>query len=424
MIKTIKYNDFPFIEQGLKFLDLIARTSPMEGRLVGGCVRDFYRGIQNSDLDIAIDHPPQQVMDWAKKQHLPIFPIGLSHGTIIIRFDTVPELTGHSLPPYHLMQITSLRRDIETDGRHAIVHFGTSWKEDAKRRDFTINSLYLDRDSRLYDPFNGRDDLNRGILLFIGDPAQRIEEDFLRVMRFFRFIAVLDINLDAPSVQAGLGVCCSYKTSLNQLSKERVRAEFLKLLDGAHWYGTVKLLQNCAVDEVIFGQPLNHLQDDISISNLFWDSPPLPFTKLAALTLGLLSAKDVKNTLNLSRYQEESIATLHNTWADFIANRHDLRSILVHTSHDFVKQFIAFSSYINPGITKHLLEDLIDLSHLQIPKFPLKAKNLMDKGVKPGPLLGSVIKQTYRWWIERNCLPNRITCLSHALSLFHADNER
>ena len=150
-------------------------SSDAEIRYVGGCIRKIIKEEKVDDIDLATNLNPQQVCEALKKNHINFYETGIEHGTITAVIDN------------YSFEITSLREDVETDGRHAQVKFSTNWKKDATRRDFTINAIYADVDGNLFDPFNGKDDLEKGIIRFIGNPEERIKEDYLRILRYFRF---------------------------------------------------------------------------------------------------------------------------------------------------------------------------------------------------------------------------------------------
>jgi poly(A) polymerase len=194
---------------------VIAALGPANARIVGGAVRDTLLGIDTADVDLATVHPPAHVVDLLEAARIKAVPTGIKHGTITaVASDEVYE-------------VTTLRRDMETDGRHATVAFTDDWQEDAARRDFTINALYADPVSgELFDYFGGIDDLSARRVRFIGDPLTRIAEDHLRILRFFRFLARFG---DAPD-PAGLKACTDRANDLMALSRERIANELLRLL--------------------------------------------------------------------------------------------------------------------------------------------------------------------------------------------------
>ena len=186
-------------------------------RLVGGCVRDFllHRGVH--DFDFATPLSPDEVTERLRKNNISFYETGLKHGTVTVVLH------------HKNYEITSLRADVKTDGRHAEVAFGTSYAADARRRDFTINALYMDSSGQIFDYVNGLKDLTGPVVRFIGVPQQRIREDYLRLLRYFRFLSVLNSQvIDEEALKA----CVALQEGLKNISKERIREEFLKILTG------------------------------------------------------------------------------------------------------------------------------------------------------------------------------------------------
>ncbi len=203
---------------GLAQLCVVLGGDQGESRFVGGAVRDTLLGLPVNDIDIATRLAPTEVLDRLRAAHIKAIPTGIAHGTIT------------ALLPGGHVEVTTLRRDVSTDGRHATVAFTDDWREDAARRDFTINALYADPSTgEIFDYFGGQDDLARYIVRFIGDPLQRIAEDHLRILRFFRFLARFGDILDVSDT-AGLVACTARANDLMALSRERIADELLKLL--------------------------------------------------------------------------------------------------------------------------------------------------------------------------------------------------
>ena len=185
-----------------------------EARLVGGCVRDMLMGYNVKDIDIAINLEPHIVQKILEEQQIRCIPTGIKFGTITALMDETS------------FQITSLRQDLRCDGRHATVSFSTDWEEDAKRRDFTFNALYTDLDGTIYDYHHGLSDLEQKRVRFIGEPEQRIEEDYLRILRYFRFLSYIGIHqIDIPSLVATQTLA----ENLSLISGERIQSEMLTL---------------------------------------------------------------------------------------------------------------------------------------------------------------------------------------------------
>ena len=195
---------------------MIAALGKGHARFVGGAVRDTLLGLEVSDIDIATDHPPEAAMKRLRAAGITVVPTGIKHGTVTAVLPDGP------------IEVTTLRRDVETHGRHATVAFTDDWQEDASRRDFTINALYADPASgAVYDPFDGLDDLAARRVRFIGDPIARIAEDHLRILRYFRFHARFGgVEMDAAALEA----CAERANDLMALSRERIADEMTKLL--------------------------------------------------------------------------------------------------------------------------------------------------------------------------------------------------
>ncbi|HAJ46212.1 MAG TPA: CCA tRNA nucleotidyltransferase, partial [Alphaproteobacteria bacterium] len=244
-----------------------------EGRFVGGCVRNALMGREVDDIDVATTLVPQEVMAALTAQGIKAVPTGVDHGTVTAVLDGTP------------IEVTTLRRDVETDGRHAVVAFTTDWAEDAARRDFTVNALYADAVGQLYDPGGeGLSDLDAGRVRFIGDPTQRIREDYLRILRFFRIHAWYGTGaLDAK----GLTACGADAEGLAGISGERIQKEMLKLLRAD---APVPALRAMAASGVV-GQVLpgrlnvNRLERLCAIDAETFRSPE-PVLRLAALLDG------------------------------------------------------------------------------------------------------------------------------------------
>lgn len=204
-------------------------------RLVGGIVRDKLLGKESNDIDLATTLLPKEIINIAKKYNLISIPTGIEHGTVTI-------LNG-----IQHIEITTLRIDVKTDGRHAKVQFTNSWYLDASRRDLTFNAMYLDENDKLYDYFNGRNDLVKGIVRFIGNSEKRIKEDALRILRFFRFYVYYGKVMDID----GLKACYKYKSLLLNLSKERITQEILKIIQGDDLNKISEILSNEVMQTIL-----------------------------------------------------------------------------------------------------------------------------------------------------------------------------
>jgi poly(A) polymerase len=257
---------------------VLAALAPHRALAVGGCVRNAILGLPVADVDIATDAPPDRVMARAQAAGLHPVPTGIDHGTVTVVSGGIPH------------EVTTFRRDVETDGRHAVVAFTDSVEQDAARRDFTMNALYCTADGMLIDPLGGLPDVLARRVRFVGDPAARIAEDALRILRFFRFHAWYGGDLDAE----GLAACAAGQAGLDRLSRERIGAELRKLLSADDPAPAVAAMAATGIlARVLPGAdaaalaPLVHLEQGL---------PPDPMRRLAALV-----ADTPTDALRLSR---------------------------------------------------------------------------------------------------------------------------
>ena len=250
-------------------------TTLKEAYLVGGCVRDYFVGRTSSDIDMATPLSPEQYMK--RLTAYKVVPTGLSHGTVTIVLDSKQTI-----------ELTSFRTDVITDGRHAQVRFGTSLEEDALRRDFTINALYMDQQEHLYDVVGGLDDLKHHRVRFIGDPNQRLQEDVLRLLRFFRFWGLFGKE---PADADALAACQKHAPHLASLSKERRTTELFKILVLPNADKVLRLMYDTYVLPELFACN--------TLFNLVPQLPPDPVVRLWTI----LAQKQLPDNLSLTRKQ-------------------------------------------------------------------------------------------------------------------------
>ena len=218
------------LQQAHKAMRLIIEAG-FRARLAGGCVRDRILGAKPKDYDIASDAKPEQICLIFEQKGIKVVPTGIDHGTVTV------VLAGKGI------EVTTLRRDVATDGRHAVVAFGTSYREDAERRDFTMNALFEDLDGKVYDYFHGIDDLQKGILRFVGDPVTRMREDYLRILRLFRFWARFEFEPAAATLEA----IAQEAPGLSRISQERITSELLLLLSEDAVVAPLKAMEKSGV---------------------------------------------------------------------------------------------------------------------------------------------------------------------------------
>jgi poly(A) polymerase len=280
-------------------------------RFVGGSVRDALLGRPIGDIDIATPAPPERVIELLEKHGIKVVPTGLAHGT-------VTAIAGN--PPRHF-EITTLRRDVETYGRRARVAFDADWTEDAARRDFTINAIFLDPDGTVHDPVGGLADLRARRVRFVGDPAIRIAEDVLRILRYYRFEARFGTGLGDPPARAA---CRALARLLPKLSAERVTQELMKLLETADPIGALRMMMEDGVLLVILPEArrLDRLRHMIAI-----EPEPDPLRRLAALIeVDGPGAVALAERLHLSNAWRDRLRGLAPPWAMPLSGAHSIGS--------------------------------------------------------------------------------------------------
>lgn len=364
-------------------------------RFVGGCVRDAVLGIAAEDIDIAVPITPDEIIFHLTKPDINVIPTGYEFGTIT-------AVLGD-----RTYQITSLRKDWETDGRHARVTYGTNWREDAERRDFTFNALYADQNGTIYDYFGGLEDLKFGIVRFVGDAHQRIQEDYLRILRYFRFLAWYGngpINLEA--VQA----CATHGAGLKGLSRERIGHEFLKLLGARMPIASLNLMNKSNLVQYIFPQPLNLKALEVLIN---FEKSTKVMRRLAALLLPLIEVEENAKALRLSRAQKQYLHTCNSRIEDYPSTIKTTYRNLYYDGVELFQDLTMLSLTQRPlSSTPSILEEALKIAATWTPPtFPVKGKDLVGMGVKPGPKLGDLLKQCEKWWIDENFQPDRDACL-------------
>ena len=365
-----------------------------EIRYVGGCVRKILNNEKIDDIDLATNLKPNEVKECLQNNNIDFFETGIEHGTITARLDEKN------------FEITSLRKDILTDGRHAKVEFTNEWTEDALRRDFTINSIYADKEGNLFDPNDGVKDLERGKVEFIGDPEQRIKEDYLRILRYIRFF------LNYSKQDHGLNVKKIIKQNISgvtKLSKERLIDELKKLVIST---GFIKICDDEFCKEIlllIFPQVKNI---DI-IQKIKKNYKKELFNKDFIFLLSLLIVDETDNSdfflykfkmSNEAKSRINFIKEIYNKFddKDSFSNKH-LQKIFYYQGKTYLLDAIDFKLFKSNKKNSKLLELKKYFENLEKPKFPIKAKVMMEKyNLKEGKELGQKLKSLENLWVENN----------------------
>ena len=369
-------------------------SSDSEIRYVGGCIRKILNNEKVDDIDLSTNIRPEETILALKKNQINFFETGIKHGTITAVINQIK------------FEITSLRKDINTDGRHAEVEFSKNWKEDAIRRDFTFNSIYADLDGNLFDPFNGIDDLKNGNVKFIGDANLRIKEDYLRILRYIRFFLNYsnndhDQNIKKIIKQNIVGIKkLSNERLLDELKKITLSNGFLKLSKDNFSLEILLLVFPELINIKIFENLNNYAQNNISRQDFIF----------------LLSLMIVDNTnnvdyflykFNVSNEAKKRINFIKN----FISQNYDkkyfsennLWKIFYIHGKQHLLDIINFKLYTSKNLDKKLvkLKDLF-ISKSK-PEFPIKAQSLIEEfNLKEGIELGRKLKEIENLWIENN----------------------
>ncbi|MCB1473008.1 MAG: CCA tRNA nucleotidyltransferase [Rhodobiaceae bacterium] len=377
-------------------------AEPVETRVVGGAVRSALAGSAPADVDCATTAPPQRVMDIAAQAGLHAIPTGIDHGTVTVVVDGKP------------VEITTLRTDVETHGRHATVAFGSDWLADAARRDFTVNAFYLDAHGHVHDPVGGAADITARRIRFIGSPAARIAEDYLRILRFFRFVASFEASADHEALSA----IVAGRTGLRQLSAERVRKELLALLAAGDPVRSLTLMQSRGLLADILGSApsVPRLQRLMELEARLGAAPDA-IMRLAALGLhvredaGRLGAR-----LRLANAEERRLADMADAWWRIAPGRgeHALKTAIYRLGPQVYRDRVVFA-WLNCAMAEPDA-DWIDAIRLggrwEVPAFPLSGRDLIAAGLRAGPEVGEALKRLEAMWIASGFAMSREALLS------------
>jgi poly(A) polymerase len=382
---------------------LEAAGGPGCARFVGGCVRNAVLKRPIEDIDIATTLTPDAVTKALLADGLKAIPTGTLHGTVT----AVAQGRGY--------EITTLRRDVETDGRRAVVAFTADWAEDAQRRDFRLNALYADPSGRLYDPTaGGLADARAGRIVFVGDAQMRIREDALRILRFFRFQAWY--GRGEPDA-AGLAACSALRDLIADLSAERVSAELLKLLAAEDPRGTVRLMAQAGVLAAVLPEArgLERFERLVAIET------EMLFTEDALLRLAALLPDDpakaaaLAERLRLSNAQRERLQAALDPEPRLVSwmSPRETRRLVYRLGADTLcdRVTLAWAASDRPAATTQWRALLPTARSFTPPRFPLTGDEVMAAGVPKGPLVGEVLREVERWWVENDFLDDKLALI-------------
>ena len=365
-----------------------------ELRYVGGCVRKIINKEKVDDIDLAVNLDPEDVCKALNQNNIKYYESGIKHGTITALINNVK------------FEITSLRKDVVTDGRHAKVKFSTNWKEDASRRDFTINSIYADLKGILFDPFDGKKDLEDGKIVFIGDPEIRIKEDYLRILRYIRFFVSYSKNKHDPKI---IKLIKKNLSGVFNISSERLLDEFKKLIRSKGFFKLTKDKECLEIISLIFPQFKN-----IFIFNKLNGFAKNNFTKvdfIFLLSLMIIDGTDNVNyfiyKFNISKKDQKRLLFLDSFFSQKITNKtfleKNLNKIFYYNGLDILIDVIHFKIFKSNKIDLNLLEMIEIFKNKPIPLMPFKANLLMEKyNIFEGKELGIKLKEIEKVWTDNN----------------------
>jgi poly(A) polymerase len=381
-------------------------------RFVGGCVRDGLLGLPDTDreIDLATPELPEQVIRLLGAAGLPAIETGRAHGTVTTFADG------------RRFEITTLRRDVACDGRHAEVAFTDDFRVDAGRRDFTINAMSCDGAGRLYDYFEGRADLVAGRVRFVGEAAARIAEDYLRILRFFRFFAYYG---RPPADAEALAACRAAAPELRRLSGERIQAEMLRLLAAPAPLPALRLMAETGVlDQVIPGpvalarlarliEVAPESEALVRLAALLRPPPTEPEAAGSVVERWHLSNRDADRLLALAA------RALPGLRASPAARRRDLHRL----GKDLYADLVRIAAAERAGDpARGLAEALSAAAAWQLKSLPVSGHDIMALGVPAGPKLGALLAALEAWWADRDFAPDQAACLAEARRLLAQDD--
>lgn len=375
-------------------------------RFVGGAVRDTIAGFSNFNLDLATDLSPDEIVEACQDHGLKTIPIGLKIGTIGVIIDN------------QILEVSSLRRRVTDTGKQAQYEFTDDWSADASRRDLTINAVYADLDGNIFDYYNGINDLENGIVRFIGDPEERIQEDYLRIMRFFRFYS--RFGKGEPDKES-LAACIKYKNKLRTIAIERVRDELFKLLVTPNVTKTMRLIYDNDILSFFLPkskhldalQRLTKVVADAQYEGNFLRRLFVLYQPNAAL------AERLANTLRLTKKQKEDFVR----WArievseDNVLSANDRLRFVYRYGKQFCIDKILLAVAIYDLSVPVLSDVLHEIEGYVVPIFPLRGRDLVNIGITDNRKIGNVLGILEQRWMDSNFTLTRDELLHDALKI-------
>ena len=397
IFQTIKNLFFPFyksedIKQIFKILNIGSKEQ--QAMLVGGSVRKYLQNQKIDDIDIATILKPEEIIKKFENTNVIVKKTGIEHGTL-----TLVLKNKH-------FEITTLRKDISTDGRHASVLFTDSWEDDSMRRDFTINAIYLSQNGKIFDPQSGVQDLKRKKIKFIGNPDQRIKEDYLRILRFIRFsIEYSNFDFEKETLRA----IQKNLVGITKLSKERIYSELKKILKLKNFHEIQKNQDFLKIFNLVFPE-FKYVDRMKNLSNISKVMPEIINKKniLAFLLIdGTNNHEYFSYKYNIENDTKDHLIFCGKYFKEIQTNKNFFQKDLIKNififGKDRVKSLFMLSNVIKQNLKNDdLIKHISKIENTSIPEFPITGEYLLKKGIKSGKKMGDAIKEIKNKWLENN----------------------
>ncbi len=357
---------------------------------VGGCVRNYLRSKKIGDIDIATIFTPDEIKKKFQNSKFKVIDTGLDHGSVTVVSDNKK------------FELTTLRKDLKTDGRHAEIETIDNWEEDSKRRDFTINAIYLSKKGKIFDPQQGINDLNNNVVKFIGDPQTRIEEDFLRIIRFLRFSTQYNSSIEPSTIQA-------LKLKLNgikNISKERVLSELQKILKLENFF---KIIDNKDLLE-IFTLVFPEFKNIHRLKNFKFIRNHVDNSEILFLSILLVDLKDnheyFSHKYKVSNKIYNTLNLLGNKFQDCKTDKEFFKKKLKSNLYDLgtknVKILFCLDLLDKKKVSTKEVDFFRYVEKISIPQFPFDGKFLIKKGIQEGKKIGTILREAEKIWALNN----------------------
>lgn len=369
---------------------------------VGGCVRNTVLDREVEDLDLATPLTPDEVSEILQNNDVKVIPTGLEHGTVTAIIEG------------RIFEITTLRKDEQTDGRRAVVSYTSSWREDAMRRDFTMNTLLMDIKGNIYDPLGcGLSDLDARHVVFVGEAKKRIEEDHLRILRFFRFSALYGKgHYDEKGLQASQHAA----NKIEKLSKERITQEFFKIIASDRPYDVLKVMfAHDVLKKIEFPDYNAEFLEHFCTFQSRYGVNALSSRLFVTASLNFENIKTMEEYIIFPKVFLKDMKAINGALnLPDLSCDHAVRESIYRFGRTITAQALIIELVQDRVMNGYAPKAFDIIQNWEIPIFPINGKDLMKAGAKQGPELGKKIQALEKWWVDQEFKPDRNMCLEHS----------